>query len=260
MRPPTAACLVLLSGLGAASAASGGLAEAVQAHRPLTPAVATSRTRYVLGYSVERHPIVAWLIAPRGAHRSVLVVGSIAGDEPGGIAVTKMLASRAAIAGVRLWLIPDANPDGAVRGTRVNADGVDLNRNFPYRWRPLGAPGSRYYSGPRPASEPESRAIEAFLRRTRPGLAIWLHQPYGLIDDSQGPRWAERQLARALNLPLERLPDYPGSAIGWDDHLVSASAFDVELPGGELRRAKIRLVATAIRSLARRFAVDRSLH
>jgi hypothetical protein len=81
-----------------------------------------------------------------------------------------------------------------------------------------------------------------------------------LIDDSQGPRWAERQLARALNLPLERLPDDPGSAIGWDDHLVSASAFDVELPGGEPRRAKIRLVATAIRSLARRFAIDRSVH
>jgi len=80
-----------------------------------------------------------------------------------------------------------------------------------------------------------------------------------LIDDSQGPRWAERQLARALKLPLERLPDYPGSSIGWDDHLVPASAFDLELPG-QLSREKIELVATAIRSLARRFAVDRSLH
>ena len=124
----------------------------------------------MLGYSVERRPIVAWLVAASDARRSVLVVGSIAGDEPGGIAVTRILASQAAIAGVRLWLIPDANPDGAARGTRGNADGVDLNRNFPYRWRHLGAPGSRYYSGPRAASEPESRAIEAFLRRTRPGL------------------------------------------------------------------------------------------
>jgi len=56
----------------------------------------------VLGYSVERRPIVAWLIAPRSARRSMLVVGSVAGDEPGGIAVTTMLASQAAIAGVRL--------------------------------------------------------------------------------------------------------------------------------------------------------------
>jgi len=257
MCPRTAACLVLLFGLGAATASSGPAA-VVQLQRPRTPIVPTSRTRYVLGYSVERRPIVAWLIAPRNARRSMLVVGSIAGDEPGGIAVTKMLASQAAIAGVRLWLLANANPDGAVRGTRGNADGVDLNRNFPYRWRPRGAPGSRYYSGPRAASEPESRAIEAFLRRTRPGLAIWLHQPYGLIDDSQGPRWAERQLARTLNLPLERLPDFPGSAIGWDDHLAPASAFDLELPG-HLLRAKVQVVATAIRSLARRYAVDRAL-
>lgn len=72
------------------------------------------------------------------------------------------------------------------------------------------------------------------------------------------PPWAERQLGRALELPLKPLPDYPGSAIGWDDHLVSASAFDLELPGGELSRAKVHLDATAIRSLARRFR-DRSL-
>src|SRR5581483_8384401 len=102
------------------------------------------------------------------------------------------------------------------------------------RWQRLGAPGSRYYSGPRPASEPETRAIASFIRRVRPGLAVWLHQPYGLVDDSQGPRWAEQQLGRGLGLPLRRLRDYPGSAIGWSDHLIHRSAFDVELPGGRL--------------------------
>lgn len=216
---------------------------------------AASTTRHLLGYSVEHRPIVAWLVAPPRAQRSVLVVGSIAGDEPGGIAVTRLLASEAAIAGVRLWLIPDLNPDGAVRGTRGNAHGVDLNRNFPFRWRP-GTPGSRYYSGPRPSSEPESRALEAFIRRTRPGLAIWLHQPYGLVDDSQGPYWAERLLARRLALPLRRLPDYPGSAIGWDDQIVPATAFDLELPA-QLSRAESRRAASAIRSLARTYATRR---
>jgi protein MpaA len=180
----------------------------------------------------------------------VLVVGSIAGDEPGGIAVTKQLVSSAAIAGVTLWLIPDMNPDGTVRNTRVNADGVDLNRNFPFRWRRLAEHGSRYYPGPRPSSEPETRAIEAFIRRIRPGLSIWLHQPYRLIDDSEGPRWAEEYLARATGLPLRRLVDYPGSAIGWNDHIVPSSAFDVELPGGNLSRVTIRCFATGIRALA----------
>jgi len=200
---------------------------------------------------------VAWLVAPKRARRSVLIVGSIAGDEPGGIEVATALASAAAISGVRLWLIPDMNPDGAARGTRANADGVDLNRNFPFAWRRLGKPGSRYYSGTRPASEPETRAVEAFILRTRPALAIWLHQPYGLIDDSEGPRWAERLLAQAIKLPLERLPDYPGSAIGWDDHVVPDSAFDVELPGGQLSGQTVRRYATGIRSLVLRFADHR---
>lgn len=260
MRPLPAVCLALLSGLagmGAAFATSGSLAVAARAHRLLAHPVPTAPTRYVLGYSVGHRPIVAWLVASGRARRSLLVVGSIAGDEPGGIAVTKVLAAQAAVAGVSLWLIPSVNPDGAALGSRVNADGVDLNRNFPFRWRHLGAPGSRFYSGPRPSSEPESRAIEAFIGRTRPGLAIWLHQPYGLIDDSEGPRWAERQLARALSLPLQRLPDYPGSAIGWDDHIVPASAFDVELPGGQLSGATLRRVANGIRSLAQRFASPR---
>jgi hypothetical protein len=72
-----------------------------------------------------------------------------------------------------------------------------------------------------------------------------------LVDDSQGPHWAERLLARSLELPVERLPDYPGSAIGWEDHLLHASAFDVELPS-RLSRATIRRVASAIRLVAQR--------
>ncbi len=213
--------------------------------------VATARSSYVLGHSDDGRPIVARLLSHGTARRSVLVVGSIAGDEPGGSAVTRLLASEPAISGVRLWLIPDMNPDGAARGTRDNGDGVDLNRNFPFRWRHLGMPGSRFYSGARPSSEPESRAIEAFILRIRPTLAIWLHQPYGLVDDSEGPHWAERLLARSLGLPVEQLPDYPGSAIGWEDHLLHASAFDVELPG-RLSRATIRRVASAIRLVAQR--------
>ena len=255
MRRLTAACLVVLEFLavtGAALPASDGLADS--ARRSLTQRDLTVRTSHVIGYSVRHRPIVAWRLTTGRAQRSMLVVGSIAGDEPGGIAVTRLLASDPAIAGVTLWLIPDMNPDGAIRGTRVNADGVDLNRNFPFRWRPSGERGSRYYPGPRPSSEPETRAIEAFIRRVRPGLSIWLHQPYRLIDDSEGPRWAERYLARATGLPLARLPDYPGSAIGWDNHIVPSSAFDVELPGGQLSRATIRRAVTGIRALASRLA------
>ena len=65
---------------------------------------------------------------------------------------------------------------------------------------------------------------------------------------------AERLLAHAIRLPLQRLLDYPGSAIGWDDHIIPNSAFDVELPGGQLSAATVRVYAAGLRSLAHTFA------
>jgi murein peptide amidase A len=250
----TLAAAVVAASIGLAVTVSSSLAVHVAPTGISRAAHRSVQALHVIGYSVERRPIVAILRASARAGRSMLVVGSIAGDEPGGTTITKALASLPAVRGVRLWLIPDMNPDGAARATRVNADGVDLNRNFPFRWRPLSDTDSRYYPGPRPASEPESQAVAAFISRMRPGLTIWLHQPYGLIDDSQGPPWAEQLLSRTTALPLERLNDYPGSAIGWEDHLIPRSAFDLELPGLPLTPSLVRRYVDAIRLLARTYA------
>ena len=47
--------------------------------------------------------------------------------------------------GIDLWLVPVYNPDGLARHTRRNAHGVDLNRNYPYKWI---RQGGNYDSGP----------------------------------------------------------------------------------------------------------------
>ena len=89
------------------------------------------------------------------------------GDEPGPSRILYQLRDGRPIKGADIWVIPVYNPDGRARHTRQNAHGVDLNRNWPYHWAHLGG---ATYSGPRAASEPETRAVMAFLKAVRPRL------------------------------------------------------------------------------------------
>src|SRR5437764_5950976 len=106
----------------------------------------------LLGRSADGRPIqVVHVGDPHGI--PVLVVGAIHGNETAGIAIARAL-ERTHPLGVDLWIVPDLNPDGVAAGTRGNAHGVDLNRNFPWRWRRMDGV---YESGPRPLSEREAR-------------------------------------------------------------------------------------------------------
>jgi protein MpaA len=218
--------------------------------RPLSDAVV--HRRLVLGHSVDHRPITAIERGDPDSPRRALVVGSIHGNEPAGIAIARALATAAVPPEVDLWVVPDLNPDGVAVSTRVNADGVDLNRNFPYQWKPIGAPGSIHYSGPRPLSEPESRVLATLLRSVRPTLGIWYHQALAVVDTSQGPLAAQRRYAAATGLPLQRLPDYPGSAVGFEDHLFGPTAFVVELPAGTLTPTQTRRHASTVLAIANR--------
>src|SRR5437016_740418 len=104
----------------------------------------------LLGRSVDGRPISAREVGDPGGTR-ILVVGCIHGNEPAGIAIARRLAQLSP-ANIDLWIVSDLNPDGKAAGTRGNAHGVDLNRNFPFRWRPIRGV---FESGPRPLSEPE---------------------------------------------------------------------------------------------------------
>jgi protein MpaA len=204
------------------------------------------RRPLLLGYSVQHRPIIAIEMGDPDSPAHAVIVGCIHGNEPAGIAIAKALAARPVPAEADLWVITDLNPDGVAAGTRSNAHGVDLNRNFPFRWRSLGPQGSLYYTGPHSLSEPESRLAAALVRRLRPRLTIYYHQHLAVVDDSQGPRLIERRYSHATGLPLSSLTDYPGSATGWQDHLLGPTAFVVELPAGALSTRKVRVHVAAV--------------
>jgi len=200
--------------------------------------------KVVLGSSVDGRPIVAFHIGSSKSGRPALVVGCIHGNEPAGIAIARDLVSDPTPTGESLWVMPVLNPDGLAAGSRQNARGVDLNRNFPYRWRPLTGV---FDSGPHALSEPETRIARRFILHRRPVISIWFHQHQDLVDRSGGSVAVERSYARMVDLPLVRLPRYPGSATRWENHVMpGATAFVVELPGGRPSPAAVERYSDAI--------------
>jgi hypothetical protein len=204
----------------------------------------------VIGRSVQRRPIRVVRVGPADAPVRVLVVGCIHGSERAGLAVTKALRRTAVPAGVQLLVVDRVNPDGSRAGTRGNAHGVDLNRNFPTGWKPLGGV---YASGPRSSSEPETRAIENYILRERPGVSIWFHQHMnGVVLQRGSSMTLMRRYARVAGMRTIRLAQLPGTAPRWEVHrLHGATAFAVELPAGRLASAAVARHVRAILAVAR---------
>jgi protein MpaA len=204
-----------------------------------------------LGRSVRGRPIYAIELGDPDNERRVLAVGVIHGNETAGRLIDQHIASQSPPKEALVWTINELNPDGVAAGTRQNANAVDLNRNFPWHWRPLGTRGDLQYSGPRPLSEPETRIARSLILRVRPGVTIWFHQPLGVVDESGGSVAVERRFSRLVRLPLRRLTRYPGSAPSWQNHrLRGTTAFVVELPPQSPSRRSVRRYADAVLKLA----------
>lgn len=123
--------------------------------------------------SVQGRPIWVRDLAPAQPQLQVLVVGGIHGDELSSASLVmhwiaqaqREQAAKGHAATTQWRFIPVLNPDGllARRPARVNARGVDLNRNFPtpdwsretkIYWEQRVKRDPRRYPGPRPCQSP----------------------------------------------------------------------------------------------------------
>ena len=180
----------------------------------------------------------------------VLVVGDVHGNEPAGEAIVARLRRRAA---ERRGVLARAHrePRRPRADTRQNARGVDLNRNFPWRWA-AGARGT-YYPGPRAASEPETQALMRLVQPRAPAAGDLLPPAHG--DHGPGarrrPGGAARSTRAAPGCRCARCPTTtaPRSA-GRTTCCRDGSAFVVELRAGP---ADVPRNAGAVLALARRY-------
>ena len=240
MRTGSAALVTaLVLGLGVLSAP----ASAVDAGR--SAVVQTKR----LGTSVKGRPIYAYRVGDRDATVTAVAMSTFHGNEPATRQILRSIRDGRKVRGVDLWLIPTINPDGLARHTRKNARGVDLNRNFPWRWADLDG---TYESGRGPASEPETRALMRFFKAVRPRFVVSLHQPLHGVDTSvRSVRRFALRLARGLDLPRRRLVCggvCHGTFTQWYNHRIQGKAVTVEY--GD-RPSRYRMRVRAPRQLVR---------
>ena len=214
-----------------------------------------------IGTSVEGIPVKACQLNGSNpeAENTLLVIGTIHGDEPDGKRVIDEVSTSGAPANTNIWLIRDGNPDGANLGTRRNANQVDINRNFPIRWV-ASDPSARTYSGPSPASEPETLALMNAVEIIKPTRIVVFHQPYAQIDcPPERPATISDRLSQLTGFKSECIPGeksgsptntYTGTFTIWvNSTFPETTAVTFEL-GLTTMQAKIETVAKALRTLA----------
>lgn len=186
----------------------------------------------VIGHSVRGRPITAWHLEnyAQGRHTgpTVVLVSTMHGNERATHRILESLRDGPALRGVDLWVVPVYNPDGFAADDRHNAHGVDPNRNYPYAWAPLTG---NYYSGPKPASEPETRAMMGFLTDVDPDYVLSFHQPLHGVDIATKRPAFSRKVARTLHLPTSDLDcgnSCHGTMTQWFNHNFDGFALTVE--------------------------------
>ena len=215
----------------------------------------------VIGKSVEGISIEACQLNGSNpeAENTLLVIGTIHGDEPDGKRVIDEVAATGAPVNTNIWLIRDGNPDGAKLVTRRNANEVDINRNFPIKWV-ASDPTARTYSGPSPASEPETLALMNAVETIKPTRIVVFHQPYAQIDcPPERPTTISDRLSQLTGYKSECIPgeksgsptnSYTGTFTIWaNSTFPETTAVTFEL-GLTTMQAKIETIAKALRILA----------
>ncbi|WP_025916110.1 M14 family murein peptide amidase A [Herminiimonas sp. CN] len=259
-RPPcrVRCCIAVgLALLGLSGAASPAQAETAPdwcqrlSNRLHSVSLASCLNSGLLPTGVKSHkgfPILARDIAPANSKNAskaapplrILLIGGIHGDELTSVSIVFRWLQWAQMPPAQMFrwkIVPVVNPDGllATKPSRVNAHGVDLNRNFPTPnwqaeapryWAQTTRSDPRRFPGTAPLSEPESRWVQKEIERFRPQLIVSVHAPFGVLDFDG----AEKPPQRFGHLIYNRVGIYPGSLGNYGGLHKNIPVITIELP------------------------------
>jgi murein peptide amidase A len=187
---------------------------------------------YAAGTSIQGREIECSILG--NGHEVIMFIAAIHGNEPAGTPLleklgqylkenTKLLKDRTVI------IVPTVNPDGLASYSRSNANGIDLNRNFPARNRINDA-----NFGNESLSEPESRTVNELIEKYKPNRIVSCHQPEkvgtGWIDfDGPGEDLAKR-FSQYCILPLRKFGALPGSLGSYAGQELGLPIITFEIP------------------------------
>jgi protein MpaA len=196
---------------------------------------------HVAGTSVKGR-LIMYVVLGQGQDVT-FILASIHGNEQGGMPLVQRLVdylqlNEELLTDHRIVLLPIANPDGRFINSRFNANGVDLNRNFPTANRVNNA-----QSGEAGLSEPESCAIEHIIQRYSPDRVVSIHQvvdtgpeglatlvPGGCIDYDGPGEVLAGHMAQYCSLPIHKLGAKPGSLGSYAGLELGIPTITLELP------------------------------
>ena len=189
----------------------------------------------------------------------ILFLGGVHGDELPTIYLMFKLAqyvkdNPALFKDKCIVIAPLLNPDGFLADppTRVNASGVDINRNFSTKdWQAsairqwiANGKNKRYYPGAKSASEQETMFQMALIKRFKPQKILSVHSPLNFFD-YDGPssdlnsfeQWMEH-LCKETNHPLKKIGYFPGSLGNYAGHERNIFTLTLELPSSDPRKGR----------------------
>ena len=186
------------------------------------------------------------LIGQNNEKKKILIIGAIHGDEPQGEFLIENFLAGFPDFDDKFLFIPCLNPDGYDLETRTNANGIDINRNFPTKnWEKSdmkdknGEP-NRYWGGNEPNSEIETQFVINIIEKYLPALIITLHTPFKIVNFDGDAREIAEKIAEIFGYKVKESIGYPtpgsfGTWAGIERKIpIITLEMDEEIPAAEL--------------------------